>query len=403
MTQASPKTLGKFTWLWWPSLLVVLVAGGWWGYGRWSNPSSGVVRVQLTTATIGTVEDPITQVGTVKLGQQQVLESLGDGRVAEVFVSEGDRITTGQTLLRLQDDDWENDWREHEINVQKGEVTLALRQQAIATAEVQLQDAKDKLAGDQDLFDQGYVSENDVEQSSREVRDAETRLREVHLDLEREGLEMQSLRIKGQKLEQELLSQQILAPSPAMVLDLIVQPGSVVETGTSLMVLGNPGREVIFLKLSPLRAQQVKPFQLARVQPLGPNAETYTATVKDVALLAGTGEEENTGGQFDLDVTVELDAPSDTLIPGTQVSVDILLDQRIDVVRIEAGAIQQGEEGTFVWMVGPNGTAQKQAVEIGLEGLTDFEVIKGLEDGDQVIVLPEQPLSEGTSLEIINE
>ena len=119
--------------------------------------------------------------------------------------------------------------------------------------------------------------------------------------------------------------------------------------------------------------------------------------------MAGSsdGEEPNSGGsQGDLEVIVALDVPSGTLIPGTQVSVDIILDQRTDVVKVDAGAIQQSEEGAFVWVVADDMTAQKQPVSLGLEGLTEVEVTSGLDDGDTIVVLTDGLVEEGMALEV---
>ena len=205
---------------------------------------------------------------------------------------------------------------------------------------------------DETLFAQDYIAANDVERSRQAVRDAKAELRSTYLRLEQTQLEGQELQIAAQELEQDLQRKQVLAPSPAVILDMLVQQGDVVQTGDKLMMLGNPGRELVYLQLSPLRAQQVQPSQAARVQPLGPNAETYTGQVKEIALLAGTEEQNNSGGgQSDLEVVVELNTPSGTLIPGTQVSVDIILAQRENVVKVEAGAIQQSEDGPFVWIL----------------------------------------------------
>ncbi|NEP53725.1 MAG: HlyD family secretion protein, partial [Moorea sp. SIO3C2] len=143
----------------------------------------------------------------------------------------------------------------------------------------------------------------------------------AYLELEQTRLDGRALKIEEQELEQKLQSKQIISPSPALVLDMLVQQGDVVQKGGQLMVLGNPGREVVYLQLSPLRAQQVKTLQSARVKPLGPNAQTYTGQVKGIALLAGSGgDDDSRSGQANLEVVVELDTPSGTLIPGTQVS-----------------------------------------------------------------------------------
>ncbi|MEB3232584.1 MAG: HlyD family efflux transporter periplasmic adaptor subunit, partial [Leptolyngbyaceae bacterium] len=329
--------------------------------------------------------------------RQQVIQSAAEGRVDQVFVAVGDRVTPGQPLLLLQDDTWETKQLDHDLEMQQQEVDMMLQQQAIATAEVNLEDAKATLSEDEALFDQGYIARDSLEESRRGVREAETLLQNERLKLQQTTLALQRLQLAAQTLEQEQRDKQVLAPEQAIILDVLVQRGSVVEIGTDLMVLGDPSRELVYLQLPPLRAQQVQPLQPARIQPIGPEAVTYPGTVLNVARLAGSGEDSE---QTSLSVVVELDTPSRTLIPGTQVSVDIIPEQRIDVVKVEAGAVQQGEDGFFVWILGTANTAQKQPITVGLEGLTEVEVVQGLAEGDRVIVRPEQPLSEGMTVEV---
>lgn len=400
MIQGAIPAKRKTTWLWWAGVLSIVTICGWWGYGRWLQGSSGAVLVQVSTVERDTIEDLITQPGVVKLAEQRSLESVTEGRVDQVFVDVGERITAGQRLLLLQDDTWETKQLQHQIDVQKQELSLEEQRRAIASATITLQDAQVELTEDEALFEQGYISGNDLNESQRAVRQAEEELTGARLQLEQGLLEMRSLQLQAQELEQELQDQLVLAPDPAIILDLKVQRGSVVDISTPLMVLGDPSRELVYLDMSPLLAQRVQLQQSAQIKTIGPSAATYTGKVIDISRLVGTGEQENAGTeQSTLEVIVELDAPSESLVPGTRVSVDILLNQRVDVVTVDAGAIQQSPEGSFVWMLGEDNTAQKQSVTIGLEGLTTVEVIEGLEVGDEIITLPERPLEEGMTVE----
>ncbi|MEM9218203.1 MAG: efflux RND transporter periplasmic adaptor subunit [Cyanobacteria bacterium P01_F01_bin.150] len=399
MTQATLPKQRKLSWIGWLGV-VLLVGSGWWAYGRWFSDRAFLVSAQIDTIARGTVEDPITQTGIIKLAQQRPLKSLAEGRVKEVYVDLGDRITTGQLLLLLEDDNWETERLRHQLNVRQHDIAIKLQLQAISTAEASLADVKKQLAIDEQLLAQGYVAGEDVEQTKQSVREAEAGLQGAYLQLEQTQLEGQELQIKARELEQDLQSKQVFSPGPAVILDMLVHQGDVVQTGDKLMMLGNPGRELVYLQLSPLRAQQVQPLQSARIKPLGPDAKTYNGQVKEIALLAGNEDSPHSSrGQSDLEVVVELDTPSGTLIPGTQVSVDIVLDQREDVVKVAAGAIQQSEEGPFVWILGADSTAQRQPVSIGLEGLTEVEITKGLETGDEIIVLPDSVLEEGITVQ----
>jgi HlyD family secretion protein len=55
----------------------------------------------------------------------------------------------------------------------------------------------------------------------------------------------------------------------------------------------------------------------------------------------------------------------------------------------------QGKDHVFI---NENGVAKLRAIEKGLESDKQVEVLKGLKEGDEVIISPEETLEEGTKL-----
>jgi HlyD family secretion protein len=110
------------------------------------------------------------------------------------------------------------------------------------------------------------------------------------------------------------------------------------------------------------------------------------------------------GGSSDsqtrVDATAVLDKPSGTLIPGSQVSVEVVLQRRQNVLIIPLETLQQGDR-PFVWIKDANDKAQKREIKLGLQGLTAAEVKSGLRLGEQIVQPPpNQNLTPGTPLQI---
>jgi HlyD family secretion protein len=84
---------------------------------------------------------------------------------------------------------------------------------------------------------------------------------------------------------------------------------------------------------------------------------------------------------------VQLDSPTHTLIPGGQVNVEIVLQQRTHVVALNVEAVQRSPK-PFVWILGNGNTVRQQPITLGLEGLTTVEVTSGLRTGTQVVLPP---------------
>jgi HlyD family secretion protein len=166
--------------------------------------------------------------------------------------------------------------------------------------------------------------------------------------------------------------------------------------------LGDPTRENVRLQLTTLNASKVRINQGARVSMIGPNPKTFMGRVVSLSPQASAPTSEGSFGsqpQAKVDATVALDRPSNTLIPGSQVSVEIVLNQRRNVLTLPLEAIQQLEAQPFVWIKNRVGRAEKRPVQLGLQSLTTVEVKSGLKAGE-VVALPSatQPLTVGAAL-----
>ena len=202
--------------------------------------------------------------------------------------------------------------------------------------------------------------------------------------------------LQGQELEGPLHQNVVVAPGDSKVLEVTVQRGDVVERGDTLLTIGNPQQELVKLELSILNARKVQLGLPVRINVIGTASETFTGRVKSLSLIAKRAA---TGNQATVSAIVELDNPSGKLIPGSQVSVDIILEQYQDVVILPTQTIQRTAAGTFVWLQDREGKAQKQPVTLGMEGITTIAVESGLKPGDRVILpLENSPLKPGMAV-----
>ncbi len=74
------------------------------------------------------------------------------------------------------------------------------------------------------------------------------------------------------------------------------------------------------------------------------------------------------------------------LRPGQFVRVKVAGAERTKAISVPQQAVQQGEQGAFVWTVTPEGKAQPRLVETGEWSGMDWIINSGLHAGDQVVV-----------------
>ncbi len=366
------------------------------------------------------------------------------------------KVVEAQTQLRLAQEKLQEDLQLAQQEITSKETTQALtiqelqlkierQQQKVVEAQEELAAAVAQLDKANKLLERGFIAEQEldtekstVRQRQATVRDAELELKNSQLELDRKKAELifretniqnnvlemkinleqakselqQSLsdlnKIKVEYQEQALKLQDNLVNSPldGIVLNVSVQPGDGVNRSDNLITIGDPNQELVRLQLSTLNAAQVQQNQPARISIIGPNSKPFKGRVKQVNIQAssnGKGDS-NSGeqaGQATVPAIVQLDQPTGSLIPGSPVSVEIILEARNQVIAVNTELIQREGKSTFVWKLDGKNQAQKQPVTLGLEGLTQVEVKSGLNVGDRLIIPPpDTPIEAGTPIVI---
>jgi HlyD family secretion protein len=360
--------------------------------------------VRLIAIERGTVETTINESGTVELGGQQTLKSPTEGAVDRVLVQPGDRVTQGQVLLTLRNPERQTALADQQLQISQQEVTLLRSRQEIAEAQEQLAVDQQQLANLAPLAIDGAVPRTEVQQLENQVRDTIAALRTAEAAARTAALELEVLKLERQRIQQQLQDTTVTAPLDGVVLGVNVKNGDGVELRTDLLTLGNPAQELVQLQLSTLNAAQVRVNQLARVSVIGANPQIYTGRVQSlypqaIVPSAEAGGRSDQSDQAAVPTTIRLDKPTRTLIPGAQVNVEIVLEQRQNVVVLNIEAIQRAETEPFVWVLAADNRVEQRSIDLGLEGLITVEVTSGLRPGEQVVLpSPDQSLAPGMTV-----
>ena len=455
-------------------------------YYKLQKNEAEAVAAGLQKVELGTVENKISEGGSVELGGQRTIKSPADSAVDQVFVKVGDPIVAGQNLISLRSTTAENSLREKQLEIQKQELAIERNRQKVEEAQNKLKIAKITYKNDlekyqqqvkskqisqrieiqknqaqlerqqqkvieaqedltvaeaelnksNNLLEKGFISQTDLDPKKADIRTKEANLKNEQLTLKNNILdlensknkfdptpdptndiltaknelltaqselqqslsEFQKLKVGYKEQESKLKNNLVTSPLEGVVLNINVKPKDGIKLGDDLITIGDPDQELVQLQLSTLNAAQVKPNQSARITIIGPNSKPFQGRVEWVNLQA-TPEKSQSGsssGQPTVPATVRLDQPTRVLIPGGQVSVEIILEQQKDVIAINTELIQSEGKSSFVWKLDANNQVQKQPVTLGLKDLTKVEIKSGLKVGDTLVIAPTDiPLKPG--------
>jgi HlyD family secretion protein len=388
----NPYSVG-ISWLIWSGLLGLIGGGSWLGYQTFFHHPQAAIAVSVTPVARGDVEITVTESGSVALGGQQTLKSPREVTIEQVNVKAGDFVKRGQALLVLRDREVQERISDQRVVNAKLNLTLNRAREKVIESQKRLKTAEDRFQESQGLLNQGFISETDLQSDREKMDDARSALKDVQVDQASAELDVRNGQEKLQGLEQQLSDRTVTAPINGIVLSLEVKNGDGANVGSDLLTLGDPSQEMIILQLTTLNAAKTRINQVAKISMIGPNSKTFTGRVVSLSPQATSPSSEgysggSDSGQAKVDAQVLLDRPSDTLIPGSLVSVEIITSQRRAVIAIPPEAIQRTEANPFVWVRDAQGKAKQQPVQIGLEGLETVEITSGLKTGDQLVLPP---------------
>jgi HlyD family secretion protein len=184
------------------------------------------------------------------------------GRVRERLVDEGQKVSAGQTVARLEDDQIRQELAGREAELAAAQAALAelqagsrVEEVAQAEAAVMRLQAESRRASDEylrseQLFKREVIARRDLDQamaardaSAAARREASERLRQVRTGARSETRQQARARVKGAEAllsiaRTRLNETTLIAPTAGIVLSKNIEPGEQVAPGTPVMTVG---------------------------------------------------------------------------------------------------------------------------------------------------------------------
>ena len=356
------------------------------------------------------------------------------GRVTDLAVEEGDRVTKGQFLLQI-------DPRNLRTAVQRTEASLAAANSqveqlrvSIESAKVALKQAQDNYTRQQNLWKGGLTTRETLERTESDLKLREADLRSQEQQFRTQQLRMESESATAASARFDLSKVRIESPITGIVTRRNIEEGETVVIGT----MNNAGTVLLTIaEMSVIQAEvevdetdipSVRLGQPAKVTIDAMPGQNFTGKVTEIGnspIQTGTGAQASTQAT-NFKVVVTLDQEIQEVRPGftctavittavrdSAIAVpiqattvrEVIVDDKGNVVRPpetekkprrpSAGTAQAAElkpgqslkelEGVFAVQ---NDKAVFMPVKTGIAGEKYFEVLSGLKEGDAVITGP---------------
>ena len=332
-----------------------------------------IIRVRIATVERGVVEETVTntRAGTVKVHRRAELSPQIGGLVVATPHLEGSLVSAGDLLLKLDD------------RVQQAELILARR--SVVAAEAQADEAclaaelaQTELDRTISLHDSGIASDSSLD-ALRTERDrsraacaagkaavsqaaAQVAVVEVRIDFT-------ELRAPFNGIVAEVSTEigEWITPSP---------PGLPIPPVIDLL---DPASIYVSAPIDEVDAERVKVGQTVRMSVDSRPDVRFFGRVERVAPYVLDVLEQNR--TVEIEVSFDDQVLVEGVLPGTSADVDVILDQRLEVLRVPSSAV--AEDGKVLVLV--DGILVEGRIEPGLNNWQFTEVVSGLSEGDSIV------------------
>jgi HlyD family secretion protein len=438
-------------------LLVVIVIGAVWYYLRtYVRYTPEWEQAKFAEVTRGDIRVPITASGLIDANQRINIKSEASGQVLSILVVEGDYVEKGDVLVLLKKDDEERRLAQAGAALDranaaliKAEVAVEQAKQSIISSQAALEEIKGRgeiIAIDLDWAERskdiGGTSEKELSTleaqariNAAQVTNAEANLQvaknaltdaEQNVVIQRAGVEEAT---KSKEDAAERLSETtIVAPQDAIVTEVYVAEGDLVQSATQSFTGGTP--VMMLADISKLKVvTRVDEADIGRVFKISPDdalpklkglLEAIRQTAQDLGKRTGVvkltvdafpdetfeGRIErvepqgklNTGSAIiQFDVHVEVTDERRHILPlGTQAQVEFTVESVIGVLQVPAEAVMTFEDDRGVWIRTPPGPGSREPF-----GKKFVAYRFGITDGAQTQLIAPiigEPLEEGQTV-----
>lgn len=349
------------------------------------------VAVQVIQVTRDTIAAESRVSGSVVADGQESVYVAANAQCTAVYVEAGDQVAAGDWICTLDMDSTISSYNAANItyqsSVQSYNDQAAIFDRQIALAEKNISDLKA-------LFEIGAASQSEIDSAELNLMTLQASRDSTLAQLEA-GMQSSLSNVEQLSAVLENVDGQgnVVAPVSGTIMTLNAAEGGYVSASMPVAVIDGADVLEISVSVSEALVPQLVQGDEVGVTIGALDAETV-GTIRSI--------ERTPNAQTRLyTVTVGLTEDIPGLMTGMFAQVDFRTDTSVDAVVIPTEAILTSGQDQYVFVV-EGGTARQVPVQTGLTGSGVTEITQGLEDGQQLVTVGQEYLSDGDAVRIVS-
>lgn len=335
-------------------------------------PPVEAVPVRVGTVVEKAVPLQIRNVGTIQPHVAVAVRAQVSGEIMQVHFRDGQDLKKGELLFS--------------IDPRPYEAALAQAEAALARERAQMENAQTDVQRYEDLVKKDYVTQQQYDSVKANAAATAATVRSNQAAVERARLDLAFCSIH--------------APIDGRSGSILVQAGNVVKSNDAVLVTINQIAPIYLAfavperELSEIRRRQnagglaVEAEEPATGKSLGRGELTFVDNTVDRAT-----------GTITLKATF---ANADRVLwPGEFVNAVLTLATEQNAIVAPIGAVQNGQQGTYAYVVRPDRTVESRPVTVARSVVDGLVIARGLTAGETVVTDGQLRLSPGVKVEVV--
>ena len=387
----------------WSSVAVVFVALVVTGVLIASSGGTKIDASKLAKVERGDLAKSVVATGKIEPITKVEVKSKASGIVKKLYVDYGDHVKKGQVLAELDRDEIQARVDQARAQLEASTASLNGTRADLVRARVDaegpdvplLKRAYERAQG---MAKEGVVSasalddaEKNYEMSLNKQNVSKAQLQVLQAKIGQAEGQVSQDRANLKQLEEQLSYTTIESPLDGIVLSRDVEIGDAVSsilvpgsTATLVMTLGDTSEVYVKGKVDESDIGKVYLGQPARIKVESFKDKTFTGKVTKISPM---GVEKDNVTTFEVRVSIQ--NPGGELKAEMTANAEIILEEHKNVLQIPEGAIiYDKDKNASVEVPDPKAKEGKRklAVNIGISNGAKTELLKGLKEGDQVVL-----------------
>ena len=401
-----------------------ILAGLAWMYFKPKNEQPQYISAEVTQ---GDIEDSVLATGVLEATKMVSVGAQVSGQVKKVYVQLGDQVEQGQLIAQIDSIRQQNEFKTAEASIKNQQAQLAVQQANLAKVAAEYNRQKS-------MFSQDATSRAELEAALANYKTAQAQIDSINAQIEQSRLNLATTK-------EDLGYTRIVAPMDGTIVAIVTEEGQTVnanQTAPTIVKLAKLDTMTIKAQISEADVMKVEQGQTVYFTTLGNSDKKHYAKLRQVEPAPNSINTESNTTSSSSSAAVYYNALFDVPNEDGKLRIDmtaqvyIILAEAKNVLTIPAAAIQnkrpnKKERGTnsarsaekskdtdqpksqrpqrlnlsdaekaliaegkasiaTVRVLQADGSAQPQSVLVGLNNRVTAQVLKGLKQGDQVVI-----------------